>query len=177
MIPNPINTQEINFIPLDLSDKIIIFHGKNSSSYIKKGSIFFDIALERIQKKYSDKIEIIFTQDLPYDVYIQHYRNCHILLDQVYAYDQGYNALEAMAMGKVVFTGAEKEWLEYYNLEEDTIAINALPDATYIEKKLEWLILNPHELIKISKQARQFIEKEHDFILSTKKYLNLWSKA
>ena len=36
----------------------------------------------------------------------------HILLDQVYAYDQGYNALEAMAKGKVVFTGAEKEWEE-----------------------------------------------------------------
>jgi len=36
----------------------------------------------------------------------------------VYAYDQGFNALEAMAKGKVVFTGAEKEWLELYNLEE-----------------------------------------------------------
>jgi hypothetical protein len=29
--------------------------------------------------------------------YINSYNKAHILLDQVYAYDQGYNALEAMA--------------------------------------------------------------------------------
>jgi len=177
LIPNPINTNKIDFIPLDLGDKIIIFHGINRSGFIKKGNIFFELALERIQKKYKDRIEVIVTEDLPYNEYIQHYRNCHILLDQVYAYDQGYNALEAMAMGKVVFTGAEKEWLDYYNLKEDTIAINALPNEVYIEKKLEWLILNPHEIIKISKQARQFIEKEHNYIESAKKYLDAWSKA
>ena len=32
---------------------------------------------------------------------------------------EGFNALEAMAKGKVVFTGAEKEWLDYHNLKED----------------------------------------------------------
>jgi len=177
LIPNPINTDKINFQPLDLNSKIIIFHGINTSSFIKKGNVFFELALKRIQKKHKDKIEIIVTKDLPYNEYLQHYTNSHILLDQVYAYDQGYNALEAMAMGKVVFTGAEKEWLEYYKLEEDTVAINALPDDIYIEKKLEWLILNPHEIIKISKRARQFIEKEHNYILSAKKYLDVWSKA
>ena len=55
------------------------------------------------------------------------YNSAHILLDMVYAYDQGYNALEAMAKGKVVFTGAEREWLEYYNIEEDQVVINAFP--------------------------------------------------
>ena len=29
------------------------------------------------------------------------------------------NALEAMAKGKVVFTGAEQEWLNHYDLKED----------------------------------------------------------
>ena len=38
---------------------------------------------------------------------IKNYEQAHIILDQVYAFDQGYNALEAMAKGKVVFTGAE----------------------------------------------------------------------
>ena len=177
MVPNPINIKKINYQPLDLNGKIIIFHGINSGNFIKKGNIFFELALERISKKYKDRIEVIVTKDLPYDEYIKCYNKSHILLDQVYAYDQGYNALEAMAMGKVVFSGAEKEWLDYYKLEEDEVAINALPDDAYIEKKLEWLILNPDQIIKISKQARQFIEKEHNYILSAKKYLNLWSNA
>jgi glycosyltransferase involved in cell wall biosynthesis len=103
------------------------------------------------------------------------YENCHILLDQVYAYDQGYNALEAMAQGKVVFTGAEQEWLYYYKLKEDTVAINALPDAQKIADKLEWLILNPEMILKISKNARLFIEKEHNYFNISRQYLNIWN--
>ena len=67
----------------------------------------------------------------------------------MYAYDQGYNALEAMALGKVVFTGAEKEWVEFYNIKEDSVAINALPDISKIVKKLSWLIENPLQLKSI----------------------------
>jgi glycosyltransferase involved in cell wall biosynthesis len=102
------------------------------------------------------------------------YDNCHIFLDQVYAYDQGYNALEAMANGKVVFTGAEQEWLEYYNLKEDTVAINALPDSNKIVEKLEWLIFNPKKIIEISKNARVFIEKEHHYKMIARQYLDTW---
>ena len=132
--------------------------------------------MEIIEKKHSDKVEIIRTENIPYNEYIKLYNKCHILLDQVYAYDQGYNALEAMAKGKVVFSGAEREWLEYYNLEEDTVAINALPDEYKIAEKLEWLILNPKTIENISKNARAFIEKEHNYISISSKYLNTWQK-
>ena len=128
LIPNPVNIEKLPFQSLDVSEKIIIFLGINRSVYLKKGSDYFDTALEIIQKKYGDRIEIITVENLPYKEYIEKYNKAHILLDQVFAYDQGYNALEAMAKGKVVFTGAEKEFVAYYNLTE-TVAINALPDA------------------------------------------------
>ena len=130
-----------------------------------------------INKKHSENIKIITVRSLPYNQYIKAYDESHILLDQIYAYDQGYNALEAMAKGKVVFTGAEKEWLDYYNLKEDTIAINALPDVTQIVKKLEWLINNPDKIIEISKNARRFIEAHHCYVSSAKSYLNIWQKG
>ncbi|WP_242131588.1 glycosyltransferase [Aestuariivivens marinum] len=174
LIPNPINTDSISYITNDYSSKIVIFHGINRLNYIKKGNIFFDKALELIQKTHADKVEIIRIENIPYNEYIKLYNRCHILLDQVYAYDQGYNALEAMAKGKVVFTGAEKEWLEYFNLEEDTVAINALPNEQKIADKLEWLILNPKEIRKISKNARAFIEKEHHYINIAKTYISKW---
>jgi len=79
-----------------------------------------------------------------------------------------------LAKGKVVFTGAEKEWLELYNLEEDTVAINALPDAKHIAAKLEWLILNPKKIKDISKNARAFIEKEHHYISIAERYVKQW---
>ena len=174
LVPNPINVDEITFSKLKKERKINIFLGINTHSKIKKGITFFEQALKIIEDKYTEKVNIKITENIPYQEYIKIYNEAHILLDQVYAYDQGYNALEAMAKGKVVFTGAEQEWLDYYNLKEDTVAINALPDVEYLVKKIEWLILNPEEITNISLNARQFIEQEHHYIKSAKKYIALW---
>jgi glycosyltransferase involved in cell wall biosynthesis len=130
--------------------------------------------LKIVSKEYASRIEIIIAKNLPYKDYIKSFDKAHILLDQVYAYDQGFNALEAMAKGKVVFTGAEQEWLNYYNIEEDTIAINALPDAEKIAKKLEWLITNPKKINDIAINARQFVERHHNHIECAKNYILLW---
>ena len=92
----------------------------------------------------------------------------------MYAFDQGYNALEAMAKGKVVFTGAETEFMEYYNLTE-RVAINALPDVDSLVNELSHLIENPEEIIAIGKRARAFIEKEHDYIKIAERYLGVWT--
>lgn len=178
LIPNPINTTKIKFIPInEITGKINIFHGINTSAIAKKGNDYFSEALKIIETKYKDKVEIITTYSIPYQDYIKHYDNCHILLDQTNGYDQGYNALEAMAKGKVVFTGAEQEWLEHYNLESNTIAINAEPNVSSIVKNLEWLINNPKHIELISKNARKFIEKEHDYIKIAERYTEIWQTS
>ncbi|WP_047545167.1 glycosyltransferase [Psychroserpens sp. Hel_I_66] len=175
LIPNAINTNKIKFIPINAnSGKIKIFHGINTSAVVKKGNHYFTGALKIIEQKYPDNVEIITTYSIPYNEYIKYYDGCHILLDQAYGYDQGYNALEAMAKGKVVFTGAEQEWLDYYGLEKNTVAINAEPSVNNIVENLEWLINNPEQIETISKNAREFIEKEHDYLSITKKYLSTW---
>jgi hypothetical protein len=56
-------------------------------------------------------------RDIPYTTYINSYNKAHILLDQTYAYDQGYNALEAMAKGKVVLR-ERNIFMEHYKLTE-----------------------------------------------------------
>jgi glycosyltransferase involved in cell wall biosynthesis len=172
-IPNPINMDKIIFEPLKIKDKIIIFLGINDSSAVKKGSGFFEKALAIIKQKYPDQVEIIITRSIPYRQYIEAYNKAHILLDQVYGYDQGYNALEAMAKGKVVFTGAEVEFYSHYNLKEK-VAINALPDVEFLVNELNFLIENPEEIIAIGKRARAFVEKEHDYIKIAEKYLDFW---
>jgi len=175
LIPNPVNTEKIPFEEWKISGKIVIFHGINRWNYHKKGIVFFEQALKIIQKKYPEKIKVITVDTLPYKQYIKLYDEAHILLDQVYAYDQGYNALEAMAKGKVVFTGAEREFSEYYNLKE-RVAVNALPDVNEIVNELSFLIENPEEITLMGKRARTFIEKEHDYLKIAKKYLEVWSQ-
>lgn len=175
MIPNPINIEKLLFQPLNITDKIVIFHGINNENYLKKGNDYFEKALEIIEQKYASKVEIITVRSVPYAEYINLYNSCHILLDQIYAYDQGYNALEAMAKGKVVFTGAEKEFTERYNLSEK-VCINAIPNVDYLVKELSFLIENPDEITAIGKRAKAFIEKEHDYIKIAHYYQDIWIK-
>ena len=173
-IPNPINIDKIAFQNTEIKDKIVILLGINRLSYIKKGIIYFEKALEIIRERYADEIEIIVTENLPYNDYILQYNKATILLDQVFAYDQGYNALEAMAKGKVVFTGAETEFLNQYQLQEDEVCINALPDENQIAAKISFLIEHPEKIMEISKNARNFVEKEHDYKTIAAKYLTCW---
>jgi len=174
MIPNPINIDKLKKSENNEKNKIFILHAINSKNKIKKGNEFFEKSLMLIEEKYKNKIKIVTTIDIPYSKHIINVKQCDILLDQVYAYDQGYNALEAMALGKVVFTGAEKEWIEFYNVKEDSVAINALPDVSKLVQKLSWLIENPVQIKSISKNARGFIEKHHDYKNIAKKYLKTW---
>ncbi|HEU4497139.1 MAG TPA: glycosyltransferase [Flavobacterium sp.] len=174
-IPNPINIEKIRFRDLEVNDKVVIFLGINRMNYIKKGIKYFEEALGIIKKKHPDKVEIIIAENLPYSEYIKFYDKAHIVLDMVYAIDQGYNALEAMAKGKVVFSGASAEFQEYFHIDEKTV-IEAVPDSLEIANKLEELIMNHDEIIAIGKRARHFIEKEHGYISIAKKYLTAWNK-
>jgi glycosyltransferase involved in cell wall biosynthesis len=176
LIANPINLDKIQLDSFSNFIQVRIFLGINRNSYTSKGIRFFEKTLDIIKTKYLNKVEIIVTENIPYSEYLTKYNNCHILLDQVYGYDQGYNALEAMAKGKVVFTGAEKEFLDYYNLQEDQVAINALPDVNYLVEKLSFLIDNPEKITEIGINARKFIEKEHDYKIIAQKYLDTWNK-
>ncbi len=175
LIPNPIIISE-NYAPLNIENrKIRILFGINTINYSKKGYRFFDEALNSIEKKYPHLVEIRRTENLPFNLYVKELELCDILMDNVYAFDQGYNALEAMAKGKVVFTGAESEFLEHYNLKEDEVCINALPDVDYLIEKISWLIENSLEIKKIGQNAQKFIEREHAYKKIAAKYLEIYA--
>lgn len=173
LIPNPVNVDILKYEKLKIEDKLVIFHGINRMNYLKKGNQFFEKALEIIRHKYPHRVEIITAESLPYADYMKSYNRAHIVLDQVYAYDQGYNALEAMAKGKVVFTGAESEFMEHYKLSE-RVAVNAIPNVNTLVEELSFLIENPEKIIEIGKRARAFIEKEHHYLIIAKQYLDTW---
>ena len=80
-----------------------------------------------------------------------------------------------MAKGKVVFTGAGDEFMKQYNLKE-RVAINAKDDIEYLVSELSFLIENPDEILVIRKQARLFIEKNHEYVKISQLYLDTWKK-
>jgi len=176
LIPSPMNIDKFTISELKITDKIVIFHGINRESYFKKGNDFFEKALEIINDKYGNKIEILTAENVAYEQYINLYDKANIVLDQLYGHDQGSNGLESMAKGKAVFTNASDVFEKQYNLTEK-VAINGLPDVDYLVKELSFLIENPNEIIALGKRARIFIEREHDYVSIAANYLALWQKA
>lgn len=174
VIPNPINTSILKHTPLKITDNIIIFLGINRLNYHQKGIAYFEKALLIIKEKYPNQVEIIVSENVPYNDYIESYNSAHILLDQVFAYDQGYNALESMAKGKVVFTGAETEFNDYYTITE-RVAVNATPNVAKLVVELSYLIENPNEISALGERARNFIEKEHECKKIASIYLETWT--
>ncbi len=175
LIPSPINLDKFPKSELEITDKVIIFHGVNRESYFKKGNDFFENALDIIKDKYGHKVEILNIENVPYNQYINRYNQAHIVLDQLYGHDQGSNGLEAMAKGKVAFTNASDVFEKQYNLTEK-VAINGLPNVDYLVNELSSLIENPTEIKAIGKRAHTFIEKEHDSLRIAEKYIVIWTK-
>ncbi len=174
LIPNPINTSFLN-IEIPINKPIKIFLGINKGNYHAKGINYFEDALKILKQTISkDNFEIIVTENIPYKKYQQLINSAHIILDQTYAKDQGYNALEAMAKGQVVFTGAHQEFLNYYDLKADDVCINSTPNAKAIAEKLIYLIKNISELKAISRNAKGFIKAHHSHILVAKKYETIY---
>lgn len=176
MIPNPINCEKISFEAINNLETIVIFLGINRGSYVKKGIPYFEEALVAIEKKYGNKVTICICENQPYEEYVKLYQQAHIVLDQMYAMDQGYNALEAMAKGKVVFTGAGQEFNNHYHLTK-RVAIQAIPNTAYLTQELSYLIENPLEIQSIGNRARAFIEKEHHYQKIAQDYVTYWNQT
>ncbi|MDT8347059.1 MAG: glycosyltransferase family 1 protein, partial [Flavobacteriaceae bacterium] len=114
LIPNPINIDKISYRFEAPTSVVNIFLGINTKSAHKKGHYLIRSAMKALHEKYPNRTHLIFAQNLAYETYIKKYQSAHVFMDMAYANDQGYNALEAMAAGKVVFTGAGKDFLSHY---------------------------------------------------------------
>ena len=174
LIPNPINTSKLSVFELDTKGPVVIFMGINRTNYHSKGISYFEEALVTIQQKFPELVHIEVVENLPYDQYIKKYNDAHIILDQVFAYDQGYNALEAMAKAKVVFTGAEPAFMEHYKLDTP-VAINALPNVESLVIALEDLIKHPEKIKEIGLAAHEFVVQHHHHKKVAQQYLDTWN--
>lgn len=158
------------------SEKINIFHGWQHNKELRKGNDIFDRAIKRLQNKYPLKVNYEIVSGLPYNEYIDKFSDAHVFIDQCFSLDQGVNGLLGMAAGKVVFSGYSEELRMYLEEGESEYLINALPNEDYIFEKLENLINNPDEMVKISNNAIKYIEKYHNPDVIYRQLMNIWLK-
>lgn len=178
-IPFPININEHSYKSnvLNQGEKLRIFMGIQTKRSTWKGTDLLLQILNEYVSKYSDEIELVIAESVPFEAYIKMYEDAHVFVDQLYSQGFAMNALYAMAKGKVVLSGGEDKMYDLYqNLQIDKPVINIVPDKEKIIKVLDYLRQNKHRLTEMGFASRKFVEEYHDYKVVAKQYINKWNK-
>ena len=102
--------------------------------------------------------------------------SCDVLLDQLYGYSPGMNALLALTKGKIVVGGAEEECYDILGEKELRPMVNVTPDEQDVYNKLEQLVLLPPERIKqMKEESLLFVKRHHDHRRVAEQYIDFWN--
>lgn len=175
-IPFPININQIKYKPNDLNGKLKVFVGVQKKRQVWKGTDKIIKELQKLKRKLNIDIEVV--SNVPYEEYLKLYNDCNVLVDQLYSYSPGMNALTSMAKGKIVVSGGEKEMykiLDKNNVDNFPI-ININPLSSITKQLEEELSLSREEVLRKGKESRMFVEKYHNYIDVAEKYMAFWSK-
>lgn len=162
--------QQLQTVP----NRVRFFIGIQRDRNAYKGTDILLRALQRVQARYPDHCDIVQVENVPFSEYRQLMLSSHVLLDQIYSYTPAMNALEAMARGLVVVSGAEPE---HYALQgEQTLRpiVNVLPNEDDIFAKLCHLVEHRHDLPRLSAESRAYIAHHHDHCRVAEAYLRFW---
>lgn len=172
-IPFAFDTSKIECYNKLNNNVIKIYHGINREDF--KGTPIIKKALEIIKEKYPNKVQIRIEGGMPLAEYINVLKESNIIIDQCKSYSYGMNAIYAMALGKVVFSGNEPECMKEFG-RNDIPIINILPEVDDIVAKLETFINAPNLINEYSKKGRAFVEDFHNNIDVASKYIDLYHK-
>lgn len=126
-----------------------------------KGAGYILEALEKIQFKYSNEVEIAIVEKIPYQEYKQKLLSADILIDQCKSYDYGMNAIIGMENGLIVLSGNEKVAQEYLMCETAPV-VNITPNPDQIFKAIEQLVLaEKTHLLSLKERSVEYVKNNH----------------
>lgn len=177
-IPFPINSETIKEkSKIFQSDKVRFFIGIIPSRSSYKGTDIMLHALERLQKEYPGRCEIVKAESVPFQIYQKMLETSDCLLDQLYSYTPAMNGLLAMSRGLVVIGGGEEEQYEILNEKELRPIINVIPKEEDVYEKLKGIVENPSKLHQLSKESVEYIHRHHDYKKVAEKYISFWTSS
>ena len=175
-IPFPIEADKHTAAQLYTNErKLRFFIGIQRTRSIYKGTDIMLRALERIEKDYPNDCEILKAENVPFEEYSRMVNDCDVLLDQLYGYSPGMNALLAASKGKIVVGGAEEECYNILNEEKLRPMVNVIPDEDDVYNKLKWLIENKETVARLQQESVEFVDKHHSPRKVAKQYLDFWN--
>ena len=171
-IPFPVVPQERKDFPPQ--DKIKFFIGIQKKRSAYKGTDVMWQALRRVAAEFPEVVEIRKAESVPFEEYCRLMDDSDVILDQLYSYTPGMNALEAMARGLVVVGGGEPENYEILNENEIRPIVNVEPTEESVYQALKDLVKHSDKVSRLQSESQMYIEKHHDYRKVAQRFLDLY---
>ncbi|MCF0168711.1 MAG: glycosyltransferase [Bacteroidales bacterium] len=176
-IPFPIQIPHNSPKDLDvIPEKLRLFVGLPKDRVSYKGLDIMLSAAKAVQGKYPNLLDIKVASALPFASYQEMMNGCDAILDQLYSYTPGMNALLAMSKGIVCIGGGEPENYEILGEKSLRPIINVLPSFDSCYKEIENLVLHRELLHNLKRQSIEYVKKHHDYIKVAELYLERYAK-
>ena len=154
--------------------KIFIGISKGRSEY--KGTDIMLKAAQTLQANYPDRVTLLIAEGLPFAQYCQMMQGSDIILDQLYGYVPGMNALQAMDYGIVSVGGGEPENYSILNETQLRPIVNVTPSFESVYTQLEALVQHPERVAFMQQQSIAYVQKHHNYISVAKTYEKLYTE-
>lgn len=138
-----------------------------------KGTPLIRKALDIVKNEYPEDIEYLLQGHMPIDEYLMILRKSNVVIDQAHTVSCGMNGLYSMALGKIVIGGGNKEYLDEFGLERCPLVPieNNVEDIVF---KIKNLLLRKSEFDLLSRESREYVEKNHDCKIIAKRFIDTW---
>lgn len=188
MAASPILREKCRFtnIPLDLTrhpfrerdfeGKLDVMIGSKPGMELQKGTAILLDTFKQLASDYPERLSIEKVGGLAYTNYLGRMKKADIIVDQLYAYSPATNALDSMAMGAVAVTGAEPEYFEYIGRKDNSPVIRVSPLIKNLKDKIMEILSGPEHLRKMSREARDIVEKNNDVRIVADKFIRQWNE-
>lgn len=170
----PIDTNEIKRCTNGTDAPIRILLPSHIGREQEKGIPELSGIADALARKYPEKVEIMPVQNLTYADFLTKIAMSDIVLDQLYSYTPATTALLAMAMGKTVVTGAEKDFNAFQGC--DTPAINVDPRCPERIIPIVEKFLDRKALADNAGKARRYVIEHNDCEVVARRYEDFWEK-
>lgn len=154
--------------------KVRFFIGISRERSELKGTDIMLQAARDLQSMYPDKMELVVANGVPFDEYCRMMESSDVLLDQIYSYGPGMNALMAMSRGMVAVSGAEPEHYELLGEDEVRPIVNVWPSYDSVYEDIRNLVLNPGLVNKLKEQSREYVARNHEYVSVARSYVGLY---
>ena len=169
----PIDLSQYEFNPIQDPEKIKLFIGIKGGMKVQKGTGLLLEMCNRIEQRYPELCEVECVSNLSLKEYLKRMSKSHIVLDQLYSYSPGMNALQAMALGRIAATGGQPEYYDYINQDSHPlIPLSPLKTMDEWEDVLLNLMQNPAKLHEMSVEGRRLVERNNDIRLVADRFEN-----